>query len=142
MKLIAIPLLLCLQLTTSCATTDWHGFQAAVSVELKGADQAVVESAKTELIAYVEGLGLEVAEMPHLVEKPEFTHYSHPRHNVVFYNLYLDDPNQLRIIIRDARRTYSTSEELRKEVKGLLNILKKKFGGDQVKFEQQSTFLS
>ena len=98
--------------------------------------------AKSELIAYVEGLGLKKWPPPiHLVEPPKYVTYGHPKSPLMFYNLILDDLSMIKIVIRDKRRTFSGSEELRGEIEGLLELLKEKFGEDNVTYKQDSTLL-
>lgn len=142
-QMLFVPLLL---LFASCSTLtkNQHGFQAVVSVETRGSDANELRLAKAELISYIEKLGFvkDVDLYRRVMSDEKFIRFDHPKDNTVFYNLYIDSPGRIDITIRDNRRTYTSSEELRQEIEGLLNLLKKYFGERNVKFEQQSTFLS
>jgi len=145
MKFFIIPFFLISQILTSCTplTLNMKGFQAAILVNASGYKLDTVNKAKMELTAYIESLGFEKSNpSPHHVEQPNYIKYRSPNHNVVFYNLYLDNPEKIEITIRDAQRAYRSSKELREEIEELLTILRKYFDNDRIKYEQQSTFLS
>ena len=144
MRLTSVCMLLLMHLLVSCSSLslNFHGFHAAVYVNTRGFNAEYIASAKSELIAYVESLGLEKMQLPpDFHRSPEFAHFVHPKFPVVFYNLYLDDLSMIEITIRDNRRTFSGSEELRREIERLLELLSEMFGEDNVRFKQQSTLL-
>ena len=144
MRLTSVCMLLLMPLIVSCSSLslNFNGFLAFVSVDTRGFSAEHIASAKSELIAYVESLGLKKRPTPiHFVEPPDFVIYNHPKFPLVFYNLYLDYSNKIGITIRDNRRRYSGSEELRGEIEGLLELLREKFGEDNVTYNQESTLL-
>ena len=144
MGLTFVCMLLLMPLVVSCSSISLNinGFLAFVTVNTRGFSEEHIASAKTELIAYVESLGLKKRPPPSFVVEPlEYGHYLHPKFPVVFYNLYLDEEDKIEITIRDDQRMFFNSEELREEVEGLLELLREKFGEDNVKFKQQSTLL-
>ena len=109
-----------------------------------------IASAKSELIAYVESLGHKKRRLPPDLGEPwGFVYYGHPKFPEVFYNLFLDEESnnlllgeesKILITIRDDQRAFSRSEELRGEIERLLELLREKFGEDNVTFKQRSTF--
>ena len=136
-------MLLLMHLVVSCTSLSltFDGFHAAVYVNTRGYNAEYIASAKSELIAYVESLGLKKTPPgPHHVQPPEYVNFRHPKDPVVFYNLYLDDLSMIDITIRDVRRTFSGSEELRGEIERLLKLLREMFGQDNVTFKQRSNF--
>ena len=144
MRLTAVCMLLLMHLVVSCSSIslNFHGFLAFVSVNTRGFSEEHIASAKSELIAYLEGLGHKKRQVPPaLVKTLGAVIYGHPEFPLVFYNLYLDEESAINITIRDNRRMFFNSEELREEVEGLLELLREKFGEDNVKFKQQSTLL-
>ena len=141
MRLTAVCMLLLMNLVVSCYTPNLLGFLAEVSVNTRGFSEVHIANAKRELIAYVENLGLKKAQLPPALDAPwGFGHFVHPKFPEVFYNLYLGEESKIEITIRDARRAFSRSEELRGEVEKLLELLREKFGEDNVTFKQRSTF--
>jgi len=141
----SFTILLCLisLVQASCTTLSWNGFLAFVSVDTSGSELATVKAAKAELIEYIESLGFEKSVPPAWdVEPRNWIVYRHPDHNVVYYNLFFDDPTWMVIEIRDGQRIYPRSEGLRKEVDALLLILRNYFGDENITFEQESTFLA
>ena len=146
MRLTSVCMILLMPIVISCSSLlslNINGFLAYVSVNTRGYSAEHIASAKSELIAYVESLGLKKQQLhPNLLKySPRFSHFMHPKFPVVFYNLYLDDSRKIKITIRDNRRTFSGSEELRGEIEGLLELLREKFGEDNVRYRQESTFL-
>ena len=140
----SVCMLLLMPLMVSCSSLslNFNGFLAFVSVDTRGYGAEYIASAKSELIAYVESLGLKKAPpSPLHVEPPDYVKFRHPKFTVVFYNLYLDNLRKISITIRDQRRRFSGSEELRGEIEGLLELLKEKFGEDNVTYKQESTLL-
>jgi hypothetical protein len=147
MKFSTILLLIISQTLVSCTalTLNFSGFLAFVYVDTRGYDLEVVNDAKTEVIEYIESLGFEEVNVSlGLKGDDKFVHYYRgPARNVHFYNLYLNNPTErISITIRDGRRTYSSSKELREEVDKLLTILKKYFDEERIRYEQQSTFFA
>ena len=144
MRLTSVCMLLLMHSLVSCSSLslNFHGFHAAVYVNTRGFNAEYIASAKSELIAYVESLGLEKTPPPSfVVEPPKYAQFRHPKFNTVFYNLYLEDSSKISIPIRDVRRRFSGSEELRGEIERLLELLSEMFGEENVRFKQQSTLL-
>ena len=144
MRLTAVCMLLLMHLVVSCSSISLNinGFLAFVTVDTRGFSEEHIASAKSELIAYVESLGLKKTPPPSfVVEPPRYVQFNHPKFNVVFYNLFLYSEGIINITIRDDQRMFFNSEELREEVEGLLELLREKFGEDNVKYKQESTLL-
>ena len=145
MRLTAVCMLLLMHLVVSCSSISLNinGFLAFVTVNTRGFSEEHIASAKSELIAYVESLCLKKRPpFPHdHLEPLKYVQFNHPKFPVVFYNLYLDEESVIYITIRDDQRMFFNSEELRGEVERLLDLLREKFGEDNVKFKQQSTLL-
>ena len=141
MRLTSVCMLLLMNLVVSCYTPNLRGFLADVSVNTRGFREEHIASAKNELIAYVESLGHKKRRLPPDLGEPwGFVYYGHPKFPGVFYNLFLDEESKIEITIRDRRRAFSRSEELRGEIERLLELLREKFGEDNVTFKQRSTF--
>ena len=136
-------MLLLMNLVVSCYTPNLFGFLAEVSVNTQGFSAAYIASAESELIDYVESLGLKNKRPPQLIplEPPVYVQqFNHAKFPEVFYNLYLYNLSKIEITIRDDQRAFSRSEELRGEIERLLELLREKFGEDNVTFRQRSTF--
>ncbi len=144
MRLTSVCILLLMPLVVSCSSISLNinGFLAFVSVDTRGFSAEHIANAKSELIAYVESLGLKKAPpSPHHVEPPKYVQFRHPKFNTVFHNLYLEDSRKVNITIRDQRRRFNWSEELREEIEGLLELLRERFGENNVRYRQESTLL-
>ena len=146
MRLTSVCMLLLMPLVVPCSSIslNFNGFLALVSVDTRGYSAEYIASAKSELIAYVESLGLKKVQLhPDLLkyQNREVSQFAHPKFHTVFHDLYLGDSNMISITIRDVRRRFSGSEELRGEIEGLLELLREKFGEDNVTYRKESTLL-
>ena len=142
MRLTAVCMLLLMHLLVSCYTPNLFGFLADVSVNTQGFSEEHIASATSELIAYLESLGLNKSppDPVHVETLVYVQGFHHPTPDTVSYILFLYDLSKIEITIRDAQRAISRSEELRGEVEKLLELLREKFGEDNVTFRQRSTF--